>query len=96
MMCGGVTAICSSINANRARSHLADCHNVCELSRTQPLMFHYGFHLYQRQHSVAPTEAKEPNLKESKEEREKNHVLKAFRVRQYLLMVYAFLLANLP
>ena len=64
---GGEAYIGGTVDANGTWSHLADCHYVGKLLRSEPSVGSDDLSLYQRQHGIAASETKEADLEECPE-----------------------------
>ena len=65
--CRRIAAVSRRIDADGARRHLRNRHNVREFRRREPLVLHDGLGLDEREHSVAAAETEEADLEESDE-----------------------------
>ena len=70
---GRVATVGGAVDADGARRHLADGHDVGELGARHPLVVHHHLGLDEREHAVAAAETEEAYLEEGEKQTEKNH-----------------------
>ena len=65
--CGCIAHVGSAVDANGSRGHLTHCHNIGKLLGSEPSVTGHHLALYQGEHGISASKAKQANLEECPE-----------------------------